>query len=480
MYNKICKYILISASLISLSSCESLLNIKETDFIAGETALRTVKNNESLIIGAYASLGTEMAMRLNMVVSDEIKPGEFYASQSTHEWKYNYDDVSIRDNYTATTGHYQIIDRANRVLTALPNAVEEGASDAQLKNRIKGEALFLRAYTHFELFRYYCGNYDANGLGMPYMEVSSLETFERLKMGDYFQKLVRDITDAKGLLPDNLTDKSRANKLAATALQARIALYMRNWTDAITYSSEYINALPLSPRSAFADIWTDKNTNEVAFKLPRTGKFGTFFRGVFTKNTQGALVAPGQMSWLPSDKIWKSYDSTDVRFSTYLIDEPIFKKAGRPSKIVNKFAGGPYGADNEMVTDMKVFRTAEMYLIRAEAKAETNAISGANSAEADLNALRAARIMGYQNVTLSSKDMAINAIMDERFKELVFEGHRFWDLKRRGMAVQRLASDTPSADGSTLSANNFRFTLPIPQPEMLANRKMVQNPGYSN
>lgn len=477
MYKKIYKLILASASFMGLSSCEDLLHIKETDFIAGETALRTVKNNESLIIGAYSLLGPEMSMRLNMVLSDEIKSGEFYASQSTHEWKFNYDDVSIRDNYTATTDHYRIIDRANRVIAALPNALDETPTDADLRKRVSGEALFLRAYTHFELFRYYAGNYDPSGLAMAYMEAPSLETHERINMGDYFQKLIRDLNEAKNLLPDNLSDKSRANKLAATGLQARVALYMRNWTDAITYSTEYINAIPLSPRDQFAGLWLDNNTNETAFRLPRTDRFGSFFRGLFTRNAQGVIQLPGNMSWFPSDKLWNSYDSTDIRFSTYLIDEPLFKAAGRPSKITKKYAGSAYTTDRENMADMKVFRTAEMYLIRAEARAESNALA---ESVADLNALRAARISPYTAVNIASKDQLITEIIQERFKELAFEGHRFWDLKRRGLPVQRLASDAPSNDGATLPANNFRFTLPIPQPEMLANPKMVQNPGYAN
>jgi hypothetical protein len=119
-----------------------------------------------------------------------------------------------------------------------------------------------------------------------------------------------------------------------------------------------------------------------------------------------------------------------------------------------------------------------MMLIRAEARAEQNKISGANSAESDLNALRAARITGYTPVTLANKDQAITEILQERFKELAFEGHRFFDLKRRGLPITRLAADAPNAPAQQLQAGNFRFVLPIPQPEILANTLMEQNPGY--
>lgn len=123
-------------------------------------------------------------------------------------------------------------------------------------------------------------------------------------------------------------------------------------------------------------------------------------------------------------------------------------------------------------------RTSEMYLIRAEARAEQNQFTGANSAESDLNALRAVRISDHTDIVLASKDQAISEIMTERFKELAFEGHRFWDLKRRGLAVERLQSDAPSEEGTTLPAGDFRFALPIPDPEMNANPAMEQNTGY--
>jgi hypothetical protein len=147
--------------------------------------------------------------------------------------------------------------------------------------------------------------------------------------------------------------------------------------------------------------------------------------------------------------------------------------------LIHKYAGKPYTNADENVAHAKMFRTGEMYLIRAEAKAETGAVSGANSAESDINALRAARITGYTDVTFASKQEAMDAIMLERYKELAYEGHRFWDLKRRGLPVERLASDAPTANAATLPAGNFRFLLPIPNSELQANPLMEQNPGYN-
>ncbi|MNV27522.1 SusD family protein [compost metagenome] len=445
-------------------------------------------------MGAYAALGSqsditgdgaaEMGLLAAGVFSDELKPGDFYVSQTTHEWQFSPDDVGIRDSYTAIDNFYRVIDRVNRVLTALPNASAETASDKDLRTKVKGEALFLRAYAHFELFRYYCKNYDPAGLGMMYMTEPSLKARPRDLMGPYFENILKDIADAKPLMAQDVADVYRANLLSAVGLNARVALYMRNWTEAEKSATEYINALPLASKTEFAEIWTDVSKKELAFKLARTvtaGRVGGIYRGVFAKNAAGDLVAPANILWVPSDKLWNMFDQmNDIRFKEYLIDESILAAVtGKPSKIVNKYRGTGYATTNESVNDIKVFRTAEMYLIRAEARAEQGQFTGTNSGESDLNTLREARINGYTNQTFTSKEALIQSIMDERFKELAFEGHRFWDLKRRGLPIQRLPSDAPTPASATLPANDYHFVLPIPNAEISGNTLIQQNEGYA-
>ncbi len=480
---KLNKVLFSSLLVVSLFSCKKVLDIKETDFIGGDIALKTIANNEQGIVGAYGGLGIEMAILLNATFSDEVKKSEFYSAGTTHEWQYTSTDITIRDNFTAFNAYYRIIDRVNRVLIALPNAEAKTPADDALRLRLRGEALFLRAFCHFELYRYYSGSTDPNGLAMAYMETPSLEPTARITVKPYFDKLMADMAEAKNLVVNNLTDVGRANKVAVSGLQARVALYMKDWSNAVTYSTEYISALPLASRTTFNGIWTDANNDEIAFELKRTaavgGRIGSLFRG--TSATTGGVLQIGGITWMPSDKIWDSYDKiNDIRFSSYFKDEPLLTNATpapRPSRIIQKYAGTGYATAAENVADAKVFRTGEMYLIRAEAKAELNDIVGA---AADLNALRSARIAGYVAEVFASKEAVIAAIITERFKELAYEGHRFWDLRRRGLPVERLASDAPNANAVTLPAGNFRFVLPIPNAEIQANSQIQQNPGYTN
>ena len=465
--------------LIGTSSCKKLLTVPETDLIAGETAMSTITYAEQSVIGIYAAMNVEMNILLNSVFADEVAKSEFYNAVTTHEWQYGPGDVGLRDSYTGIAYQYRIINRANVLLAALPTSDSTKPGDEAKRARLRGEALFLRAYAHFDAFRYYCNNYDPTGLAMPYMEASSLEPTPRIQMDVFFQKLNADLVAAKALLPNNLTDIDRANVATVSAMQARVALYMKNWTAAETFATEYINAVPLATIAQFPGIWTDANSAEQSFRLKRTatigGRIGSLFRGTSASATNIGLV-----TWKPSEKLWSSYDATnDVRFAAYVKDEPLLTAAGRPSRVIQKYAGTGYATAAENVAFGKVFRTAEMYLIRAEARAEQNKYTGANSAESDINTLRTNRITGYVNVTFASKQEAIDAILLERFKELPFEGHRFFDLRRRGLPVSRLAVDAPSAQGTTLPAGNFRFVLPIPLPEITTNPMMQQNPGYN-
>lgn len=480
--NKMRKNKLVIGSFLMLSlfaSCSKVIDVKETDFIGGDVALKTVDNVESGIIGAYSAMNVEMGILLNSVFADEVRVAEFYNAATVHEWQYASTDISLRDSYTAFPLYYRIIDRVNRVLEALPNVKATTAAQEATKNRVKGEALFLRAFAHFELYRFYSNTADGSALALAYMETPSLSPVARMTVAPYFVKLNADLAAAKSLVPATNTDIYRASRHAVTALQARAALYTKDYANAATFATEYIAAFPLASKTNFPLIWKDGNNSELAFKLSRTttagGRIGSLYRG-----TSASAANIGTITWKPTQALLNAYDQVnDIRYAAYFFEEPILKASSSRNGsaiLINKYAGTAYGTPGELLADAKVFRTGEMYLIRAEARAETADLTGA---AADLNTLRAARINNYTNATFATKSDLIDAIMTERFKELPYEGHRFFDAKRRNLPISRLAVDAQGT-ALTLPAGNFRFILPIPNTEIQANPLMQQNPGYTN
>jgi hypothetical protein len=166
------------------------------------------------------------------------------------------------------------------------------------------------------------------------------------------------------------------------------------------------------------------------------------------------------------------YALEDIRYDAYFADRPddfgdvrtvLIKHEAKLSQISN-----PDG-----VVDFKAFRTGEMYLIRAEAYARKGGVSEVLGL-ADLNTLRAARIVGYTDVVLAGAPL-INAIATERRKELVAEGHRWFDLKRTTKTINR----TFCSGTCNLPPSSRAWNWPIPQPEIDANPNIgPQNAGW--
>jgi hypothetical protein len=454
------KYILIA--LVAFTSCTKL-DLKPTDIIDPERAFRNVSDINLGIIGVYAGMDyTPISM--SATASDEATfPTENTVGNSdAFRWLYNPSSGSVTAYYTEA---YRAIDRANRTLAAL-NTLTIPDADSALASRYRGELLALRGYLHFDLLRTYGSAYQAGALGVPYMKESVIGYPQRDNFETVIANAKADLMQAKTLIPASFTDRSRFTRLAVAATQARIALYEKSWADAITYATEVITAAPLATRALFPGVWTDANENEVIFKLKRAGTTDSRVGDFFYRQTGGIVL------YAPSFKLIGTFDQVnDIRFPTYIRFDAT-RTGTKSPYLVNKYIGGTPTAPG--LADIKLFRTAEMYLIRAEARAEST-----GDGAADLNALRAARINNYGNMIFVDKNALIDAIMNERFKELAFEGHRFFDLRRRGLPIQRTAQDAANASGAILlNPNQAQYAFPIPATEVLINKNTVQNPNY--
>ncbi|WP_022826193.1 RagB/SusD family nutrient uptake outer membrane protein [Hymenobacter norwichensis] len=452
---------LVLALLSAAPACRKL-DLEPSDTIDPDKAFRNVADLNLGLLGAYAVLDNSLLVSAVTVADEVTLPTENTVSNNdAFRWQYNATSSSVTGAWSSL---YQAIDRANRVLAALEDI---SAPNQSLKNQYQGELLALRAYAHFELLRGYAADYEPAALGVPYMKASAIGSPARATFEQNIRDIKADLVQAKSLIPASFADNTRIRAVAVAAMQARVALYEKNWAEAVTYSSEVITALPLATRTQFPGIWTDANATEVAWKLKRVvgdSRLGdSFFR------QSGGIVL-----YAPSLKLLNAFDKTnDVRYTSYIKFDPT--RTGTKSQyLVNKYIGGTASAPG--LVDVKLFRTGEMYLIRAEAQAEG---SNLTAAAADLNTLRAARIAGYTAQTFVGKDALIEAIYGERFKELAFEGQRFFDLKRRNLPVERLAADAANASGAVLlPPTQAQYHFPIPFVELQVNPNMVQNPGY--
>lgn len=457
------KYILTLSLLIVVASSCSKLDMKPTDTIDPTKAFRNANDINMGLIGVYALVDNSMGTLSSTVSDENTFPTENTVGNSdAFRWLYNAGSGSVTSFYG---NNYTAIDRLNRVLVGADALTLTGA-DATTVSRYRGELLALRAYLHFELLRAYAASYTTGAMGVPYMEASAIGYPARDNFEVVIGKAKADLVAAKALIPATFTDKTRITKTAISAMQARVALYEKNWEEAITYSTEVINDKPLATKAQFPGLWTDANDSEVIWKLKRVGTTDSRVGDFYFRQT-GSIVL-----YAPSFELIATFDqANDLRYPAYIKFDAT-KVAPKSQYSVNKFIGGTASAP--ALVDIKMFRTGEMYLIRAEAKAEST-----GDAAADINALRTLRINNYVNATFADKQALIDAVYAERFKELAFEGHRFFDLKRRNLSVTRIPADAANASGAvTLTPAQAQYSFPLPALEISVNKNTKQNPNY--
>jgi hypothetical protein len=462
------KYIIYAlAGMLFFSSCKKELDQQPTDLFSDANAFITMDDVQRGTNGAYGRYGAYASdIYASALISDEARLGPDNSGQGALTYRYQYasDGTTGGDVIGAFYSYYSMIDQINRVLPNVPTVTATPAEEPR-RNILKGQLLALRGIAHFGLLQSYCKNYDpADTRGIPVMLVSDpLATPARNTMAETITQIEADLAEAKTLLPAVTPADFKdtvMNRINIAAYQARIALYKRDYDAAIGFATEVITSgiKPLVSGPQYDAIWTDDTDNEVLFRIRYETSTGI---GSLWTTTGGNIYIS------PSSKLENSYVANDQRLAAFIGTN------ASGGKYVNKFFSSSRGG---RVVDMKACRTAEMYLIRAEAyakKASPDITSGA----ADLNLLRSNRIAGYANQVFASATDLFNAVIEERFKELCFEGFRIFDLKRNNLPVQRLAADA-SAAWQTLPAGDYRFVFPIPNSEILVNPNMVQNDGY--
>jgi len=467
--------IILAGSFI-IASCKKVIEANPQFSLEGKD-LKTIEDYEFALTGAYASFrstsyygataaASNAFVCLPDMLSDNLgETGESLGNEEVFSrWIYAEDESQIENTWTAA---YRIIMNANIVEN---NISQFATKNPGAVNRIKAQALAIRGLVHFDIMRYWVDNYDRNSTspGIPYITKFDYEQKpSRGTAKDDYDHIESDLKTAKNLM-NNMDHEinsgdSRAYIDANTinAILARMYLYSNQLDSAIKYSTLAINTIPLADFFDFPNIWTDASNAEVFWSCVFEGGQGT--------PGGNAYFPPSDRSeYRPNQTLVASYDqANDIRFFSYF--QVI---SGR--RVLSKYLAKASQLQNpDGVVNFKAFRTGEMYLIRAEAYARKGGASevlGLN----DLNTLRAARINGYVPLVLTGSALT-NAIQAERRKELICEGHRFFDLKRTTRTVSR-ANCTSFC---TLASNRREWTWPIPQPEIDANKNILpQNPGY--
>jgi hypothetical protein len=467
-------------SLLIVASCKKAIDV-EPEFVKDGSQIFTSLNDyEFALTGAYSlfrqigyfqSGGQTTSTWGNlpdMMTDNLVQTGEDLANwQNQTNWVYTTDEDDIAVAWIAA---YSVVAQANLTLR---NIEQFSTADPKRVNRIKGQALAIRGMAHFDVLRYWGVNYDRTSteLGIPYVSSVDIEAKPvRLTVKESWDNILKDVLEAETLLGNvdkavnTASNKSGLDQVAVRGLLARMYLYAKEYPKAEEYATLVINAVPLASRSDFPNIWKDASASEVLFSV-------AFNAGEGSPATGAHAAAGNRNRFRPAVELEGTYDQTnDVRFNSYFAARSL---SGTSRRILTKFYGRGTAADN--LVNWKVMRTGEMYLIRAEARAMQGGAKEVLGL-ADLNALRSARISGIVAGVFTGQAL-LDQIQLERRKELVGEGHRWFDLKRTTRMINRTDTELTSTR-KTLAPTAREWTWPIPQGEIDANSNIKQTPGY--
>jgi hypothetical protein len=339
---------------------------------------------------------------------------------------------------------YSVISSANLLINGL-DEIDDPALD---RNAVLGEAHAVRALAYFDLLRYFGEHYDnSSEFGVPLLlepipdnDFNQIPDLPRSSVSEVYEQVISDLDVAISLL-DGSGDTGTMNYWAALSLRARVNLYRGAYAEAFADADSVISRGPFVLEPDLNDVYftTDASSEsifEVEFNEQDQSDYNTFLFRRDEYNVDTTLL--------------NSFEEGDIR-STFFTNS---RGRDRTTKY----------SDNTNANNAKVFRLAELYLIRSEAA--VFATGDPNAGTADLNVIR--NRAGLEDLDpISTTNDYLDALLYERRAELNFEGHRFFDLVRLGRAEE------------VLGLEPFRRVLPIPRNELQVSDALLQNPGYA-
>jgi hypothetical protein len=467
------RYFKIYAAIFTLSmfaGCDKYL--EETP--DNRVELNTPEKAAQLLTNAYSSAGYSFTEWMSDNVTFTL--GTF--KRPEHNQLYEWDDPTSIDQDTPTnfwTSTYDAIAHANEVLAVIDNL--EG--DRALRNAVKGEAYLTRAYGHFMLVNLFAKHYNpetaSQDLGIPYVlepETEFVKTYTRNTVEEVYDYIEDDIEEGLELVDASFysgSGKYHFTPNAALAFASRFYLFKGDWDNCIKYSSEMLGA---DPGTYVKDIGT---------LLAQTPNADDFIRQYTSPTDPSNLLMirnvtnfPVNVGYWPDQQLFfgifnsNPWDAEDIRVS---VEYPLYQRGEgglTQGKFEFLFERSSLTSDVGLYyTIISAFRGEEVLLNRAESYVFKNQL---DLALADLQIYISKRYEGNPTLTLpllrstygSSNNQFVTLlfILEERRKEFMHEGLRWFDIKRFQIPVEHVMEN-----GTTifLEGDDDRQVLQLPQ-----------------
>lgn len=487
------KYKLIAISAIALLasySCSDFLNVTPKGKTDTPTTFSDMRGMRSAVVGTYYKMFKLYTSYFYAYgdLADNVVNLSTQTGGSAATNIFNYVSNPEPGGYWGTI--YENLVDINNIIEYQPALVAEFPANKAELDIIKGEALFLRALSHFDLCKLYGQPYnytaDASHPGVPIVlrAPNYDEKPARNSVKEVYDQILIDLHDAESLLKGKTSrgGKYYVNEQAVYGLLSRVYLYKEDWDNAIKYAGLAIDNTPLAKGNDYTSMYSNLKNNEVEvlFRLDGASNGESTLMTLYNQNTilgenEGIVVnaAPAAPSKTYLDLL--AYDTEDIRFSELIRTDT--DKDGIVYRATAKFDVKDNDATFTHINPI-VLRSSEMYLNRAEAYWNKNMLP---EAAADVKAIIArAHNKNVSEITVTETDRneLRTIIENERTKELAFEGHKLFDTTRWKKAMQR--DDETTSSIKLLTYPNDLFLQPIPRRELEVNPNMVKNPTVNN
>ncbi len=498
IYMKLMRMAAVIAVSFSLASC---LEKFPGDAILETESMKSLDDAEQILTGIYTAYMSSGLYSGYLTLCPDIQADLVYAVQGNTntfgtlwQWDIRSTNAEVEAVYASL---YRVIGRCNFYLDQVDALRDSLTDDEQIKylDYYTGEVYCARALAYSELVKCFCKAYDPataeNELGVVLADTYFGEKPQkRASLYESYQFILSDLTKAEEMLDEenDAYNSPYFTNAAAHAIHARTALYMQDWDMAVSESSKLIDSDSFALASArsyytssqtYLDyMWTNDSSFENIWRIGYTAtSYGGAIGSVFLNfTTDYTYYYP---DYVPAQWVLKLYGSGDARYNAYFANAQTGYAHGLTWPLLVKYFGNESLMANMIyhVNMPKPLRLAEQYLIRAEAYCRKGDYGAAS---ADLTALRESRYVSGGATAVNSSNW-LQAVSDERVRELYMEGFRLHDLKRWDMGFERTPQSQTQSEGSSLKikAGDPLFVWPIPNHELSSPGSQIQ-PNESN
>jgi hypothetical protein len=481
---------------ISFAACKKILEVTPQNQVAGSDVLKDINGYQALLVSVYDRLQSYTFYGRDMALEGDALADNIYTATANASGRYTGANINTKSStYNIWTQAYGAILDLNTIIAGIDAVPVTGTTQAQLQIQIKAEAYALRGLMYFDIARVY--GYEPNkipttGTNTGFNKSAVLRLNPTTSVADTTRKNRSTITETYAQIESDLkksisvfqtlaskkpSTPYRFTESATHAVLGKMYLYSQRYSESV---DEFNSALdPNITVSTLSPITA--GTYVAAFKkIPNPESLLELYynQSVEVTGVTGSNDAPftyTQPSGYNASNV-NTFGGQTVSAELYALFEAgddrkgmFFSSRSIASSTVYVWASKYSGAGGAFTDDICMIRYSDVILMKAEALANIGQYAAAQTLVKQIRAARNATITGVPaDATL------LDYIQTERRRELFFEGHRWFDLKRLGNGITKPAA---TAVG-TIPATDPRILAPLPSAEVILNPALPQNPTY--